>query len=701
MCMKEGKPNRLIDEKSPYLLQHARNPVDWYPWGEEAFSKAEAEDKPIFLSIGYSTCHWCHVMERESFEDEEVAKLLNDNFIAIKVDREERPDIDNVYMTVCHLMTGSGGWPLTIIMTPDKKPFFAGTYIPKNRRFNMMGMVELLPRIAEIWTHDKEKLLNSSEEITAALKEFSRGGTSQALDESVLTEAYETLVLNFDEQHGGFGSQPKFPSPHNLLFLLRYYNKNGKDRALRMVEKTLQEMRLGGIWDHVGYGFHRYSTDKYWLVPHFEKMLYDQAMLAIAYTETYQVTGNEEFKTTAQQILDYVLRDMTSPEGGFYSAEDADSEGVEGKFYVWSQDELKEVIGEDSDLIIRLFNVSKKGNFADESSGKKSGSNILHLKKPLKKFAKELNISQKELDNKIESARQKLITVREARVHPHKDDKILVNLNGLMIAALSKASHVCDRPDYLAAAEKAVDFINDNMMDETGKILHRFREGEAAITGFLEDYAFLIWGLLELYEASQDMDYLKQAIKLNDNLISHFWDEDGGGFFSASDEGEQLLVRQKESYDGAIPSGNSMAAVNLLRLARITADSGLESRAEDIFNTFSSGITNAPASHTYFMCGLNFSFGPSYEVVVVGNPDSDETKAMLEALWKSYVPNKVLIFRNSESSTFEVDSLAPYTASMTAVDEKATAYVCRNFACELPTTEIDKMLEKLGAGKSQ
>jgi uncharacterized protein YyaL (SSP411 family) len=399
------RSNRLINEKSPYLLQHARNPVDWYPWGDDAFSKAKTEDKPIFLSIGYSTCHWCHVMESESFEDEEVAKLLNDNFISIKVDREERPDIDGVYMTVCQLMTGSGGWPLTIIMAPDKKPFFAGTYIPKERRFNMMGMKELLPRITEMWAHDRDKLLSSAEEVTSTLQRYSESEEQKTLDESILTEAYEALVLNYDLQYGGFGTQPKFPSPHNLLFLLRYFNKTGKDRALRMVEKTLQEMRQGGIWDHVGFGFHRYSTDRHWLVPHFEKMLYDQAMLAMTYIEAYQATGNEDFQKTAQQILDYVLRDMTSENGGFYSAEDADSEGVEGKFYVWSEEEIREALGEDSNLIIQLFNVSKKGNFADESSGKRMVKNILHLKKPLDKIREDLDIPKDELKVQIEKAR--------------------------------------------------------------------------------------------------------------------------------------------------------------------------------------------------------------------------------------------------------------------------------------------------------
>ncbi|UCF07370.1 MAG: thioredoxin domain-containing protein [Thermoplasmata archaeon] len=697
--MTKSKPNALIFEKSPYLLQHAHNPVNWYPWADEAFEKAKKEDKPIFLSIGYSTCHWCHVMERESFTDEEVAELLNKDFVSIKVDREERPDIDGVYMAVCQLMTGSGGWPLTIIMTPDKKPFFAATYIPRKRRFNMMGMLELLPKITEMWTQDRERLLSSSEEITAALKQFSEGGGKKALDESILTEAYEALVLNYDDQYGGFGGAPKFPTPHNLLFLLRFHKRTGKDRALRVVEKTLQAMRHGGMWDHVGFGFHRYSTDKYWLVPHFEKMLYDQAMLAMAYTEAYQVTGKAEYRETAQQILEYVLRTMTSINGGFYSAEDADSEGEEGRFYVWDEDELRGILGNGADIAIRVFNVSKEGNFIEEAGGRRTGKNILHPKKPLSNIAKELDMSPGEMAERIDEARMRLFEAREKRAHPGKDDKILCDWNGLMIAAMAKASRVFDEPRFLAAAEEAVDFICTNMKNKDGRLFHRFREGEAAISGFLDDYAFLVWGLLELYEASLDVRYLKQALELNTYLITHFWDSENKGFYSTSDEGEQLLVRRKESYDGAIPSGNSVAAMNMLRLARITAKTGLETRAEEAASTFSRGIINSPGSHSYFMCALDFAFGPSYEVVIVGNPESDDTKAMLNAQWKAYAPNKILLFRNTETGTFELDSLSPYTASMTAIDGRATAYVCRNFACELPTTEIDKMLGMLDFGE--
>jgi len=419
--------NRLASEKSPYLLQHADNPVDWYPWNDEAFEKARQEDKPIFLSIGYSTCHWCHVMAHESFEDAQVAKLMNDTFVSIKVDREERPDIDGIYMTVCQMMTGSGGWPLTIIMTPEKKPFFAATYIPKETRFGLTGMLDLIPKIQDVWTNRKIEVIESSEKITSTIQQLSPGTPGEELNGHLLSSAYEALSARFDPEYGGFGSAPKFPIPHNLLFLLRYWKTTHDKKALQMAEQTMQAMRRGGIYDHVGFGFHRYSTDREWLVPHFEKMLYDQAMLVMAYTETFQATGKPEYEQTAREIIAYVLRDMTVPEGAFYSAEDADSEGKEGKFYVWTEDEIRQVLGDRANPVIELFNITKEGNFEEESYRRKTGQNILHLKVSLP----EESASQWETD------RQKLFAYREERFHPHKDDKILTDWNGLMIAALA------------------------------------------------------------------------------------------------------------------------------------------------------------------------------------------------------------------------------------------------------------------------
>ena len=692
----ERKPNRLIAEKSPYLLQHAFNPVDWYPWGSEAFDRARKENKPIFLSIGYSTCHWCHVMEKESFEDPDIARMMNEAFICIKVDREERPDIDSIYMTVCQMMTGSGGWPLTIIMTPDKKPFFAATYIPKQSRWGRPGMMELIPRIKELWKSNKDEVMSSAEQITQHLRQTAIHPEGEPLGESALEMAYRRLSRIFDERYGGFGSAPKFPTPHNLTFLLRYWKRTGEQKALRMVEKTLQSMRLGGIYDHVGFGFHRYSTDSRWLVPHFEKMLYDQALLVMAYTEAYQATGKEEYRHTVREILDYVVRDMTAPEGGFYSAEDAESEGEEGKFYLWTEEEIRQLLpGEESDLLIRIFNIEKDGNFAEETTGRRTGSNILYLRKSLHETASDMKISPEELERNFQSARQKLFAARRKRVHPHKDDKILTDWNGLMMAALARASGALDEPQYAEAARRTADFILTRMRDSKGRLYHRYRDGETAIPAFLDDYAFLAWGLIELYEATFEIAYLRTALDLNTSMLRHFWDERSGGLYSTADDSESLLVRQKEIYNGAMPSGNSAAMLNLLRLARMTANSELEEKAAQIGRVFSSSVLQSPASHTQLMAALDFAVGPTYEVVIAGNSQADDTTHMLRALRKEFIPNKVVLLRPTEVELPEIARLAEFTKYLSSKEGKATAYVCQNYSCKLPTTDIGKMLELL------
>ncbi|MHA2429129.1 MAG: thioredoxin domain-containing protein [Candidatus Hermodarchaeia archaeon] len=576
MSSKSKKPteNRLAKEKSPYLLQHADNPVDWYPWGKEAFSEAKKEDKPIFLSIGYSTCHWCHVMAHESFENERIAKLMNEVFVNIKVDREERPDIDSLYMSVAQMLTGSGGWPLTIIMAPDKQPFFAATYIPAETRFGRMGMDELIPEIQRLWKEDRNRLNAITKNIRTNLETSAQGSKGAELGEGVLEMAFDALKQRFDEEYGGFGFRPKFPSPHNLMFLLRYWKRTKNKEALRMVEETLHAMRKGGIFDHVGLGFHRYSTDPKWLLPHFEKMLYDQAMLTMAYAEAYQTTKKDEYAQTVREIITYVLRDMTSPEGGFYSAEDADSEGEEGKFYVWTEEEIRKVLPkQEANVFLKVYNFEPEGNFLEEATGKRMGTNILHLKKPLATEAKAQKMTEEGLLKLLEGIREKLFEVREQRIHPHKDDKILADWNGLMIAALAKAARVLDEPSYAEAAKKAVNFVFTQMLDAKGRLLHRYRDKEAKILAFLDDYAFMIWGLLELYETTLEPEYLQKAVELNAELLTHFWDDVGGGFYFTSDDAEDLLVRKKDAYDGAIPSGNSVAMLNLLRLARITAES--------------------------------------------------------------------------------------------------------------------------------
>lgn len=688
--------NSLKNEKSPYLLQHADNPVDWYPWGAEAFEKAKNEDKPVFLSIGYSTCHWCHVMEHESFEDEEVASLMNDAFISIKVDREERPDIDNVYMTVCHLLSqGSCGWPLNIIMTPDKKPFFAATYIPKNNRFGRLGMMEMIPKVRDVWNNKRKEILDSADNITTALKkagETSKNNETVNLDKKTLELAYNQLLSRFDKDNGGFGSSPKFPSPHQLLFLLRYHHRTESKTALNMVEKTLKEMGKGGIFDHVGYGFHRYSTDPEWLVPHFEKMLYDQALLAMAYTETYQLTKNKFYKEKADQIFEYVLRDMTSPEGGFYSAEDADSEGEEGKFYIWTIEEVKNVLdGDNARLVIDVYNLTEDGNFLDEASGEKTGSNIFHLTSNIEEISSRLGLSREDLQKRLEDSRKKLFTHREKRVHPYKDDKILTDWNGLMIAALSKAATVFNSQKYGKAAMEAIDFINNNLIVNS-RLVHRYRQGEAGITASVDDYSFFIWGLLEYYEYSFNTSYLKQAIDLNNTLTEHFWDEESGGFYFTPDDGEKLITRQKEIHDGAIPSGNSVAMLNLLRLGRITADTAFENKANRIAETFSTSTSEVPISYTMHMNALNFALGPSYEIVVVGDKESDKTVKLLSTVNEIFLPNKVVLYKSEDN---QLDEISPYTKGQEMINGSATVYVCQNYVCKLPTNEPLKMLEIL------
>ncbi|HPZ10070.1 MAG TPA: thioredoxin domain-containing protein [Candidatus Eremiobacteraeota bacterium] len=690
--MTHKEPNRLIHEKSPYLLQHAYNPVDWYPWGEEAFLKAREEDKPIFLSIGYSTCHWCHVMEKESFEDFEVAELMNKIFVCIKVDREERPDIDGIYMTTCQVMTGGGGWPLTIIMTPDKKPFFAGTYIPKERFYGRIGLMDLIPRIQELWTNRKEDVLHTAHELTEALQRLEIKEPGEELNEDTLRTGYKQLLERFDWKYGGFSRSPKFPTPHNLFFLLRYWQKIDDVTAMEMIEKTLQFMRLGGIYDHIGFGFHRYSTDERWFLPHFEKMLYDQALVAMVYTEAFQATGKDEYGRTAREIFSYVLRDMTSQEGGFYSAEDADSEGEEGKFYLWSEEEILKILGrEEGEIFIKVFNVEKGGNFREEATGEKMGRNILYLKKPLYEVALTLNISENSLRERIEKSREKLFKEREKRIHPHKDDKILTDWNGLMIAALSKGAQVFDDLVYLEAAKKCTGFILEKMYNR-GRLLHRYRDGQSAITGNIDDYAFFIWGLLELYETDFDVEYLKKALELNETLIKYFWHEEEGAFYFTPHDGESLIIRQKEIYDGAIPSGNSVSMLNLLRLGRITGNLDYEQKVRYMGKTFSREVKQVPIAHTQLMVSLDFALSHSYEVVIAGDINSNDTKEILRTLRKHFLPAKIIIFR---SNTVEspVTDIAEFTKNLTSIDNKATVYVCSNYTCNMPVTDKDKMLE--------
>ncbi len=690
--------NRLIFERSPYLLQHSRNPVDWYSWGEEAFERAQREHKPIFLSIGYSTCHWCHVMEKESFEDPAVARLMNDVFVCVKVDREERPDVDAVYMKVCQAMTGGGGWPLTVIMTPEKKPFFAATYIPKSSKYGRVGMLDLVPQILSLWTDRGDDLLESAERVISALRTAAAREGEADLGPEILDRAYDGLVARFDAGHGGFGSAPKFPSPHNLLFLLRYWRRRGEEHALRMVEDTLDSMRRGGIFDQVGLGFHRYSTDREWMVPHFEKMLYDQAMLAMAFVEAYQATGKEKFALVAHEVFEYVLSEMTSPEGCFYSAEDADSEGEEGRYYLWTLNEVTGLLGpEDGGFFAEPFNLSEEGNFREERGGTARGRNIPHLKRPISELAEDAGISESEYRNRIERSRRALLNSRRRRVPPFKDDKILADWNGLMIAALAKGAQALNEPRYAKAAKRAADFVLGRMKDDEGNLLHRFRDGEAGIMAFLDDYAFMAWGATELYEATFEIEHLRSAIDLARKMIDHFWDERAGGFFLTGIKSEALILRDKDAYDGAIPSGNSVAALVTLKLGRAIADASLEECSAATMRAFSRDLSAIPVAHTQMLAALDFAVGPSHEVVIAGDPGVLQGGEMLAALRSIYAPNKVVLFRPTDSDVPPITELAEFTRDQVAVDGLTTAYVCSNHACAEPTTDPSSLPELLGA----
>ena len=693
-----GMSNRLADEQSPYLLQHKDNPVDWFPWGEEAFEKARSEDKPIFLSIGYSTCHWCHVMEHESFEDDQVAHLLNDNFVAIKVDREERPDIDSIYMRACQMLSGQGGWPLTILMTPDRRPFHATTYVPKHGRFGRLGLMELLPKIADAWREQREKVVESADSITSSLQQVNRQQQHDGdLSRETLDKAFHQLRQRYDPDEGGFGSGPKFPTPHHLLFLLRRWKRTRDEEPLHMVEKTLDAMRRGGMYDHVGYGFHRYSTDARWLLPHFEKMLYDQALLTLAYLEAYQATQKELYAQTAEEVITYVLRDMTGPEGGFYSAEDADSEGEEGKFYVWSTDEVRDMLGpERADRFFQIYNFEEEGNFVEEATQERPGTNIPHLTRPLIEWADSYDVSPDELARQLEEDRQALFERREQRVRPGRDDKILTDWNGLMIAALARAGRVLEEPSYTRAAERAASFVDEAMRrDDDGRLLHRYRSGEAGILANLDDYASLTWGLVELYEATFKETYLTQALSLTDEMIDHFWDSEGGGFFFTPDDGEELITRQKEFYDAAQPSGNAQALLNLVRLARLTGRTDYEEIAGELVQSAAGQVEEAPAGFTALLLGLDFELGPTYEIVVVGAPDADDTQSMIRALDRTYLPNAVRLFRPAGEENPAIAEVAPFVREQKAKDGHATAYVCQNFACRQPTEDLQQMLAQL------
>ncbi len=698
--------NRLIHETSPYLLQHAHNPVDWYPWGEEALAKAKTEDKPILLSVGYSSCHWCHVMESESFENETTAQLMNEHFVNIKVDREERPDIDALYMDAVQAMTGSGGWPMTVFLTPEGLPFYGGTYFPPKDRYGMPGFPALLRRISNYYRTQREKV----EETAAQFRDFYNrrvrlaqpmaGEISQdsSRDLTVLKEAVGRLAASFDNSSGGFGGAPKFPHPMSLDFLLHQRLRRAagtpqassasahpSDSELGIVEFTLEKMARGGIYDHIGGGFHRYAVDDRWLVPHFEKMLYDNALLSRVYLHTYQITGKPFYRRICEETLDYVQREMLHPAGGFSSTQDADSEGVEGKFYLWTPAEVKDALGaEDGALFCAFYDVTEHGNFEHK--------NILHVDHTLEAIAQQQNVSLERLEQALARGRQVLYDVRARRVWPGLDTKILTGWNGLMLRSFAEAARVLGRNDYRASAERTADFLL-SAMNSNGRLLRSYRDGQAKLKGYLEDYANLALALLELYQTTHNARWFSAARKLADQMIDLFWDEQDGGFFSTGKDHEQLIGRPKELMDNATPSGNSAAAELLLRLAAYTGEDDYRSRAETILRPLVPAMAEHPSALSQMLIALDFLIGPTYEVAIIGDPTAPDTRALLDTLNQQFRPNLVLAVARPDDSA--AISAVPLLQERPQRDGAATAYVCQNFACKEPVTAPDALAAQL------
>ena len=681
-----GRVNRLASEKSPYLRQHAQNPVDWYPWGEEAFRRARDEDRPIFLSIGYSSCHWCHVMEEESFEDEEVARLLNSNFISIKVDREERPDLDAAYMTAAQVLGGGGGWPLTLVLTPDLRPFFAATYLPKEPKRGLVGLTTLLPTLADFWEKRREEIEIASQKVLAALDEVSASTAGGGLGEESLMAAFQNMMGDFDERYGGFGAAPKFPTPHRLTLLLRYWHRTGDPKALWMADRTLLAMRRGGIYDQLGRGFHRYSTDQAWLVPHFEKMLYDQALLVLAYVECWQATGNEEHARTAREVADFVLDEMTGPRGGFFSALDADSEGEEGKYYFWTMDEARELLDPpELEAVQRGLGLSEQGNMREDDRNHLTGKTVLHLTVP-----------GTVPDELLARAMSKLLGARKRRPPPRLDDKIMADWNGLMIAALARAGAALREPRYVEAAERAAGFVMDDMRKD-GELLHLYKGGPSPGRGFLDDHAFMAWGLLELFQADQDVRWLLGARDLVEAMERRFWDPDDGGFFQAGADARDLIVRRKEVYDGALPSGNSIALLALLILYRITEEPGLVERAEGTIAAFSGSVFRSPENHSQFLNAVDLRLGPSYSIVIAGEKGKADTESFFQALGPRFVPNKVVVLVEPGERGEGIRKLSPLVQGQAMKEGRAIAHVCTERTCLPETADPETFAQLLRA----
>ncbi len=694
----KGRPNRLARETSPYLLQHAHNPVDWYPWGDEAFARAKAENKPVFLSVGYSACHWCHVMEHESFENEAIAALMNEHYVNVKVDREERPDIDQIYMSAVQLMTQRGGWPMSVFLTPDGRPFFGGTYWPPTSRMGMPGFRDVLLRIREYWDHKRREVLESAGQLVQAVQRVSAPEFERtALSEEMLRGAMRELLSSADRRHGGFGGAPKFPHPMDLRVLLRCWKRFGDEDSLGVVRLTLDRMARGGIYDHLGGGFHRYSTDERWLVPHFEKMLYDNALLVPAYLELWQCTQDFSYLVVVGETLEYVLREMTSPDGGFYSTQDADSEGEEGKFFVWTEAEMASLLGpEDGRIFGYCYDVTQHGNW--------EGKNILNRPKTAEQAAAMLRISTDRVEETLHRCRQKLLAARAQRVPPGRDDKVLAAWTGMMIAAMAQAgarSAESARPDgapsvwnrAIPAAESAAEFVLTRMRNDRRQLLHSFKDGEARVNAFLDDYACMIDGLIELYQATFAARWLTAAVELAEQMIERFADPDAGGFYYTATDHEPLIARSKDAQDNATPSGNGMAATALLRLGRLTGRSDLAQAGYETLETLSGLLADHPRAAGQALLALDFHLGPAKEIVLVDGADAGETQRTLAGLKQRFLPNVVIARRRGAMEDNNLPAvLRPLLQGRTAQGGRLTGYVCERGTCSLPVVGDEAVL---------
>jgi len=678
--------NRLIDETSPYLLQHAHNPVDWFPWGEEAFEIARRDQKPLLLSIGYSACHWCHVMEHESFENEAIAKVMNDNFVNIKVDREERPDLDQIYMSAVQMMTHHGGWPMTVFLTPDAIPFYAGTCFPPEDRYNMPGFQPVLISLAEAFKERPEDIQQTADSVLSELKRSTATSeSSEVLSQELLDTAYRGIIKGYDATNGGFGGAPKFPPAMTLEFLLHTFYRTGNQPALDIVQHTARKMAEGGIYDHLGGGFHRYSTDARWLVPHFEKMLYDNALLSRFYLHYYQASDDEATRAVVEGILDYVVREMTDPLGGFYSTQDADSEGVEGKFFVWSMDEVKQLLGDTgAALFAAYYNITNVGNF--------EGENILNVTRDLNEVARAENVTTEQLSDTLAKGREKLFEAREKRVKPARDEKVLTAWNGLMLASFAEAGIILNRPDYTEVARRNARFVLDNLRKD-GLLLRTYKDGQAKLNAYLEDYAFYIDGLLTLFETTGELEWFKEALSLTATMIDEFWDEQEGAFFYTGRSHENLIVRSKDFFDNATPSGNSVAADVLLRLGMLTDSSDYQRRAATILRLTAAALRRYGAGFGRMLCALDFYLGKPKEIAIVGTPGSKDTESLLKTTWASYLPNKVVALA-AAGNTAATDAIS-LLRDRPQIEGRATAYVCEQFACKEPVTTPTKLGSQL------